>query len=101
MGRYLPVFMMMENEENSWHVYIVCCGDGTYYTGIARNLARRIREHNSPRGGARYTRSRRPVELVYAEPAASRSAAAKREYQLKKMPLSRKKELIGAALPVI
>lgn len=97
MGRQLSISMMKEKEENSWHVYIVCCRDGTYYTGIARNLARRIREHNSLKGGARYTRARRPVQLVYAEPAASRSAAAKREYQLKKMPLTRKKELIGAA----
>ncbi|MBU0908197.1 MAG: GIY-YIG nuclease family protein [Proteobacteria bacterium] len=92
----------MEKEENSWQVYIVCCRDGTYYTGITRNLSRRISEHNSTKGGARYTRSRRPVELVYAEPAASRSAAAKREYQLKKMPLTRKKELINTAqLPLI
>lgn len=97
MGRHMSVFMMMEKEENSWHVYIVCCGDGTYYTGIARNLVRRISEHNSLKGGSKYTRSRQPVELVYAEQAASRSAAAKREYQLKKMPLTRKKELIGAS----
>lgn len=92
----------MKTEENSWHVYIVCCGDGTYYTGIAKDLSRRISEHNSARGGARYTRSRRPVRLVYAEPADSRSAAAKREYQLKKLPLTRKKELIDTAqLPLI
>lgn len=95
-GRAMAV-VMMKKEENSWHVYIVCCRDGTYYTGIARNLARRIREHNSLKSGARYTRSRRPVQLVYAEPAPSRSAAAKREYQLKRMPLARKKELIDAA----
>lgn len=93
----MAVVMMIKKEENSWHVYIVCCRDGTYYTGIARNLARRIREHNSLKSGARYTRSRRPVQLVYAEPAPSRSAAAKREYQLKRMTLARKKELIGAA----
>lgn len=84
----------MENKQKGWHVYIVRCRDGTYYTGIARNLAKRIGEHNSSKGGARYTRSRRPVELVYAEPASSRSAATKREYQVKRMPLPAKRALI-------
>ncbi|RJX35425.1 MAG: GIY-YIG nuclease family protein [Desulfurivibrio sp.] len=87
----------METVEEGWHVYIVCCRDGTHYTGIARNLARRLSEHNSARGGARYTRSRRPVKLVYAERAASRSAAAKREYQLKRLPLASKRELIESS----
>jgi putative endonuclease len=81
---------------SGWHVYIVYCRDGTYYTGIAKDPARRLGEHNSANGGAKYTRSRRPVTLVYVEPAASRSAAAKREYQLKKLPLEKKKLLIGA-----
>lgn len=81
---------------SAWHVYIVRCEDGTYYTGIARDPAKRLDEHNSTKGGAKYTRPRRPVTLVYVEPAASRSAAAKREYQLKKLPLEKKKLLIGA-----
>lgn len=69
-----------------WHVYILRCADGTLYTGITTDLARRLEEHN--RGGApgaRYTRSRRPVQLIYSEAAASRSAAAKREAALKKL----------------
>jgi putative endonuclease len=53
---------------NGWHIYIVRCHDGTLYTGITKNLERRIAEHNSDQGGAKYTRSRKPVKLVYAEP---------------------------------
>lgn len=87
---------MMNKEAGGWHVYIVRCRDGTYYTGIAKNLSSRISEHNSVRGGARYTRSRRPVLLVYMEPAASRSAAAKREYQIKRMPLAGKRALVDS-----
>lgn len=69
-----------------WHVYILRCADGSLYTGITTDLARRVEEHNQggPQG-ARYTRSRRPVELIYSEEAATRSAAAKREAALKKL----------------
>ncbi|MFH1217993.1 MAG: GIY-YIG nuclease family protein [Pseudomonadota bacterium] len=82
--------------ENNWHVYIVRCSDGTLYTGVTTNLARRISEHNSPRGGARYTRARQPVELVYAESGASRSAVCSREYEIKKLSLAEKTHLIHA-----
>jgi putative endonuclease len=78
-----------------WNVYMVLCRDGTLYTGIARSLGKRIDEHNSREGGARYTRSRRPVELVYSENVPSRSEALKREYEIKKLPRAKKKQLIG------
>ena len=81
--------------KNKWHVYIVRCRDGTLYTGIARALSRRIEEHNSGDSGARYTRSRRPVRLVYAEECPSRSAALKREHAIKRMTRSAKKRLIA------
>lgn len=81
--------------DNLWYVYIVHCRDGTLYTGIAKNLERRLGEHNSDWGGAKYTRSRRPVELIYSEPASSRSAAAKREYQIKKMSPAQKRAIAG------
>jgi putative endonuclease len=81
-----------EPENDIWHVYMVRCSDGTLYTGITNNLEKRIEAHNSDKDGARYTRSRRPVKLVYAEQAGSRSAAAKLEYRLKKLPRSKKKE---------
>lgn len=82
----------MSGKEN-WHVYIVRCRDGTLYTGIARNLEKRIEEHNSGPAGARYTRSRRPVKLVHAEEAPSRSAALKREHEIKRLPRARKQLL--------
>jgi len=87
------------NSQPPWYVYIVQCKDNTYYTGITTNLDRRLREHNSLDKGARYTRPRQPVKLVYTEPAQSRSEAASREYQIKKLPLTKKKDLI--ATPVI
>jgi len=79
---------------STWHVYMVRCRDHTLYTGIAKDLAGRVAAHNAPRGGARYTRARQPVELVYAEPAESRSAATKREYRLRRLPLAAKTALI-------
>ena len=83
------------NSQPPWYVYIVQCRDDTYYTGITTNLDRRLQEHNSLDQGARYTRPRQPVKLVYQEPAQSRSEAASREYQIKKLTLVRKKALIG------
>ena len=86
------------NFQPPWYVYIVQCRDDTYYTGITTNLDRRLQEHNSLDLGARYTRPRQPVKLVYQEPAQSRSEAASREYQIKKLTLMRKKDLIATPL---
>ena len=83
---------------DQWHVYIVRCRDGTLYTGIARDLRKRIAEHNSEGGGARYTRPRRPVELVYSEKSPSRSEALKREYEIKRMPRATKEKLLGSGV---
>lgn len=79
-----------------WFVYIVACADGTFYTGITVDLQRRIEEHNNGRAGAKYTRSRRPVHLVYCEEFSDRSAAAKREYAIKSLTLSAKSALVKA-----
>ncbi len=69
-----------------WFLYMVRCADDTLYTGITTDVERRISEHNSDdRVGARYTRTRRPVQLVYSEQVASRSAAAIREAAIKKL----------------
>lgn len=81
--------------ESKWQVYIVCCQDGTLYTGITTDLCRRLAAHNAGRNGARYTRTRRPVRLVFSEPAPSRSAAARREWQIKQMTVTQKMALIG------
>src|SRR4051812_16532509 len=67
-----------------YHVYIVKCSDGTFYTGITNDLERRLRQHNGLMwGGAKYTRGKGPVELVYVEKYPSRSEATKREYEIK------------------
>lgn len=67
-----------------YYVYIVRCADETLYTGIATELERRIEEHNSSDKGAKYTKARRPVTLVYHEEYPDRSSASKREYAIKK-----------------
>jgi putative endonuclease len=73
--------------------YIVECADGTYYTGWSTDPQRREKQHNRGRG-ARYTCQRRPVKLVYVEPQPDRSAAMRRERQLKQWTHARKKALI-------
>jgi putative endonuclease len=75
------------------HVYVVRCADGTLYTGYALDPQARERVHNAGRG-ARYTSGRRPVTLVYAESFRSKSAAMRREYQLKRWPRSKKEALL-------
>ena len=83
---------------DAWQVYIVRCADDSLYTGIARDLNRRIAEHNADNGpGASYTRSRRPVKLVYQEAAADRSMASKREYQIKQLSRAEKLALIAGS----
>lgn len=77
----------------TWFVYIVKCSDDTLYTGVTTDLKRRVREHNSPAGGARYTRSRRPVQLVYAEKCDSRSMACSRESRIKRLSRVQKLQL--------
>src|ERR1043165_6851865 len=76
-----------------WFVYVVRCSDQSLYTGITTDAGRRIDEHNDGRG-ARYTRSRGPVALVYLEKAADRGAALKREYEIKRMTADEKRRLI-------
>lgn len=77
-----------------WHIYIVCCADGTLYTGITTAIERRLAEHNGLKRGARYTRTRRPVSLVYLEEAANRSEACRREHAIRRLDLKAKRELI-------
>ncbi len=74
------------------YVYIIRCADDTFYTGYTTDLDRRIAEHNAGTG-AKYTRGRTPVELVYREAHHSKSAAMKREYELKQHSHVQKAEL--------
>ncbi len=78
-----------------WSVYIVECADGTFYTGIAKDPEKRERNHNSATQGAKYTRHRQPVKLVYTEEYPNHSTAARREHAIKGMSRSRKLALIG------
>lgn len=68
-----------------WHIYILECRDKTLYTGITANLKRRIEEHNTSKLGAKYTKGRRPVKLVYSCRRKDKSRAAKEEYRIKKL----------------
>jgi len=77
-----------------WYVYIVECADGTYYTGITTDVERRLNEHNYSFKSAKYTRSRRPVKLVYVEKSENRSTASRRESQIKKLKRNKKTLLI-------
>jgi len=70
---------------DNWFVYIVRCKDDSLYTGISTDPQAREKEHNEGRAAARYTRSRRPVRLVYTEAVSCRSAALKREYIIKQL----------------
>lgn len=80
--------------KSSWFVYILHCADNTLYIGITTDVTRRVNQHNSAKIGAKYTRMRRPVSLVYQEQVADRSAAAKREYELKQLSRTEKITLI-------
>ncbi|MFW6000726.1 MAG: GIY-YIG nuclease family protein [Bacillota bacterium] len=84
----------LKDEEIKRHfVYIVKCSDGTFYTGYTVDIKRRIKEHNSGEG-AKYTRGRTPVKLIYKESFNSRSNAQKREYEIKQLSRSEKEKLI-------
>ena len=79
----------------SFYVYILRCADGTLYTGYSDDPERRARVHNAGKG-AKYTRSRLPVELVYREALGDKSAALRREREIKKLSRAQKLALISA-----
>jgi len=76
-------------------VYMVECADKTLYTGWTTDVERRLKAHNAGRG-AKYTRERSPVRLVYIEEVADRRAAMKRELEIKRMRRAKKLQLIGS-----
>jgi predicted GIY-YIG superfamily endonuclease len=76
-----------------WTVYILRCGDGSLYTGIAKDVQARVKQHGEGRG-ATYTRTRLPVKLLYQQERLTRSEALVREAQIKAMPRSKKEEII-------
>lgn len=88
----------MTGDNGPWWVYLLCCADGTLYCGVTNDLERRLAAHNSGRG-AKYTRPRRPVALVYQEPCPDRSAALRREAALKRLPRAQKLALLSQPTP--
>ena len=79
--------------EKQWNVYILRCGDGSLYTGIAVDVQARLKIHQSGKG-AKYTRGRDPLDVVYTESMESKSAALKREYAIKALTREEKERLI-------
>jgi putative endonuclease len=78
---------------DGWWVYLLACSDGTFYCGVTTDVAKRLAAHEAGRG-ARYTRGRRPVKVVWAEPAPTRSTALRREREVKRWPRARKEALV-------
>ena len=79
----------------SWFVYILRCGDGTLYTGVTDDVQRRLAAHRAGKG-AKYTRGRGPLERVYTQEQPDKSAALRREFQIKKLTRPQKERLISA-----
>lgn len=82
----------MEEKQNI--TYILQCSDGTLYTGWTNDLDKRLKEHNAGRG-AKYTRGRRPVKLLYTEAYDTKQEAMQREFQIKKLTRKEKEDLIS------
>ncbi len=81
-----------------YHTYIVKCSDGTFYTGIAIDLNKRIAEHNGEGDlGSKYTRARRPVTLVYSTAFPDRSSAMKEEFRIKQLSRAGKEALVAGS----
>lgn len=84
----------------AWTVYLLECADGTLYTGVSRDMSRRLRQHNGElAGGPKYTSGRRPVRLLWSEAAVDRSLAQAREAAIKKLPRAEKLSLAEAGVP--
>ncbi|MBL4940102.1 MAG: GIY-YIG nuclease family protein [Colwellia sp.] len=80
---------------NTWTVYFLRCNDNSLYAGITTDIVRRLHQHNHTKLGAKYTKAKRPVTLVFIETATDRSAASKREYQLRKLTKAQKEQLVS------
>jgi len=85
---------MKRGGRKDWAVYILRCGDGSLYTGIAKDVQARVKQHGEGRG-ATYTRSRLPVKLLYRQEGLTHSKALIREAKIKAMPRSKKEEMIS------
>lgn len=79
-----------------WYMYVILCFDNSFYCGITTNLRKRLKQHNGViKGGAKYTRSRRPCKYIYKESAQNRSDASKKEAAFKKLSRKQKEKYIN------
>ena len=83
---------------DTWYLYVLLCADGTYYTGVTKDTKRRLHEHNKTKRGAKYTRTRRPVQLVYVERFSLHGEALRAERRFKRLTRKKKEEVINATL---
>ena len=83
-----------KSKKDSWFLYILHCGDGSYYTGITKDLNLRLKKHNDGKGAV-YTRTHRPVKLIYQETCRDRSSAMIRELKVKSIKRKKKAELVA------
>ena len=86
------------NESSQWCVYMIRCSDASLYTGVTTDIVRRFKEHKDGKMGAKYTRAKIPLHVVYEEACASRSEAQVREAQIKKLSKEEKESLIPKPL---
>jgi predicted GIY-YIG superfamily endonuclease len=92
--KYLRMIQGMKKKgRKDWTVYVLRCGDGSLYTGIAKDVQARVKQHREGRG-ATYTRTRLPVQLLYQQEGLTHSEALVREAQIKAMPRAKKEEII-------
>ena len=92
-----PATSCDRSAQNEWHVYMLQCADSTLYTGVTTDLQRRLCQHNGElAGGARYTRARRPVRLVWWRKCLNRSAAQQEEASLRRLSRGQKLTLVDA-----
>ena len=88
-----------ENTPEPWFLYILECADGSFYTGVTKDLDRRLKQHNDGKA-SRYTRTRRPVRMRYTEDCPGRAAALVRECQVKALSRKAKEKLVASEEPV-
>jgi len=84
--------------DKPYFVYIVRCSDGSLYTGVSCDVERRVTDHNSGKYGAKYTRSRRPVQLIFKKKTKNRSSAQQEEWRIKQLSRQAKQKLITASI---
>lgn len=87
---------MTNPAKTQWYVYILRCGDGSLYTGITTDPQRRLRQHRGEiKGGAKYTRARLPIQMVWLESQFDRASATRREIEIKRLKSASKEQLLS------